>query len=240
MKILAGTLLFLVVVPVLAQTRTFQWDDEVCKFSGTYDAKKYTPEQLRDMLKLFRTGGFSFSTNTTVFAPSDISKLDVAALDSEYKTMTKALKALDIVKTQYWENQRKMKLREIEQVYTLSRISMQGYTSPIILNTYAGAEQCKLTYASPLIVGGDQLLSTWRQVNVAARFKNGDPDRVRRTYEAQYASPDRMKYALVEVLTFGWWNCANDAIGYVKYDGTQDREFKKLFIRVRKLHCDEP
>lgn len=63
---------------------------------------------------------------------------------------------------------------------------------------------------------------------------------MQRIFEEQYASPDRMKFALVEVMTFGWWNCANKAIKYVDYDGSQEREFRKLFIRVKTISCDEP
>ena len=56
------------------------------------------------------------------------------------------------------------------------------------------------------------------------------------------ASPDRLKFALVETMSFGWWNCANEFIKYDTGDNSQarEREFRKLFIRVRDLGCDEP
>ena len=59
-------------------------------------------------------------------------------------------------------------------------------------------------------------------------------------YEQQLASPDKLNFALVEVMTFGWSNCANALIPSVEYDGTQDKEFKKLFKSVKKVSCDEP
>ena len=240
MKIKVIAIILLSGLSVAGQNRILKWSDALCEYQGTYNSRKYTAAQLRGTLRLFWPGEFSLSTNTSVFSPEDIPKLNISALDQEYKTLSAALKGLNIVKTTYWENQRQMKLREIEQVYVLSRISMQAYKDPVFLNKYAGAESCKLTYASPLIAGGEPLLTVWRQVNAASRSKNGDPESVRRKFEEQYKSPDRMKFALVEVLTFGWWNCANEYIKYVEYDGSQEQEFEKLFVRVKKIHCDEP
>jgi hypothetical protein len=56
------------------------------------------------------------------------------------------------------------------------------------------------------------------------------------------ASPDRLKFARVEVMSFGWWNCANEFIKYDQGDNgpAREREFRKLFMRVRNLGCDEP
>lgn len=56
------------------------------------------------------------------------------------------------------------------------------------------------------------------------------------------ASPDRLKFALVETMSFGWWNCANAAIEYAP-DGFSEgieAEFKKFFKTTKTISCDEP
>lgn len=220
--------------------RSFKWSDELCDYSGTYNSKKYTETQLRNTNRLREPGGFSLVTSATVFKPEDLPTLDLAALEAEYKTKSSELANLDIVNAPYWEALRKAKLAELKQVYDLSRLTIQGHKNPKILNELVGSDECKKKYAVPLIAGGNILLRAWRTLNEEHRSKNGDPDRLRRVFDEQYASPNRMKYALVEVMTFGWWNCANKAIKYVEYDGSQEREFRKLFIRVRNVQCDEP
>ncbi len=222
-----------------AQTRTFKWSDELCDYSGTYNSRKYTEAQLRNTVRLWMPGGFSLETSATVFKPEDLPTLNLAALDAEYKAKSGELAHLEIVNTPYWEALRKAKLAEMKQVYELSRLTIQGHRNPKVLNELVGSNECKKKYAAPLIAGGDALLTAWRTLNEQHRKINADPERLRRIFDQQYSSPDRMKYALVEVMTFGWWNCANEAIKYVEYDGSQEREFNKLFIRVRRS-CSEP
>lgn len=227
--------------PASAQVRTLRWSTEFCKFSGTYNSKKYTAEQLRNTIKLLPPGEFGLSFMATVWRFEDIGALDLAQLDREYKDVSSSLRALNIVKSAYWESVRQKKLAEIEQVYRLSRITMQAYTKPAILREYAGAEECKAKFAEPLILGGDKLLLAWKMVNEESRTRNSDPDRIRRIFDDQMASPDKLKFARVEVMSFGWWNCANNFIEYDQPEGVErEREFNKLFIRVRTIQCEGP
>jgi len=242
MKVFAIALLLFSALSANGQIRSFKWDDELCEYRGTYNANKYTPEQLQNTMKLFAVGGFDISGEATVFKYDDIAKLSLAKLEEEYKTKTAALTNLDIVKSPYWEDQRQSKLREMQQKYLLSRMTIRAYSDPAgaFAEKFTGAERCYVQFAGPITRGGPDLLAAWRHLNEQSRANNADPTRVTREFEEQYASPDKMKYALVEVMGFGWWNCANHTIDYITYDGTQEKQFKKLFIRVKTLSCDEP
>ena len=227
-------------VPVLAQKRTFKWQTEVCEMTGTYNAKKVTRERLADTAKLMtQYSSFGLNTRTTVFKPADLPSLSVASLDAEYKQKRAEIASLKVLATPYWTKQQQEKLRELDQYYALSRVTIRGHKEPRVLLEYPKAELCKTKYAQPLIAGGDALLNAWRALTEEQAKKNADPARIRREYEAQLASSDRMKFALVEVMTFGWWNCANESIDYVQYDETQEREFEKQFTNIRR-DCDEP
>lgn len=237
---IALLILLLCAVPSFAQTRTFKWSDELCDYVGTYNSRKYSRTQISNTEKLFNDHGFSLQTSATVFRPEELSKLNIERLDAEYKKLFADLTDLDIVNTPYWQNQRKLKLAELKQVYDLSRITMLGQTNPNTLNELEGSQECKTKFAVPLIAGGDILLKAWRTLNEESRKNNSSPEAVRRRFESEYASSDRFKFAQVEVMTFGWWNCANLAIKYVEYEGTQEKEFKKLFVRIKRLPCAEP
>jgi hypothetical protein len=189
-----------------------------------------------------RPGEFGLDYSVAVWNYDEIARLDLAALDRKYEAAISKLKPLKIVASPFWENVRKKKIREIEQVYRLSRATLLGYTDHAKLREYVGADSCKTKFAEPVIAGGDRLLAAWRVVNEDSRKKNADPGRLKRLFDQQMASPDRMKFALVEVMNFGWWNCANESVQYDQGDNSQarEREFRKLFIRVRNLGCDEP
>lgn len=240
MKIAFSFLLFLSLTST-AQTRTFTWQDELCTYRGTFDAKAATLGQLRNTLKLASGSNFNLlEFNSTAWKFADIAKLEIAGFDATYKRKTAELRALQIVPVKYFEDLRQAKLREMEAVHRLNRTTMLAYREPKALLEYTDAPLCTTKYANPLIAGGDELLDVWRRVNEDSRINNADPERLRRIYEQQLKSSDRIKFALIEVMNFGWSNCANALIPYIEYDGTPEREFKKLFRSVRKIRCDEP
>ncbi len=239
MRILLIAILILCQTAAFAQTKKFRWATELCEFEGTYDAKKYTVAQLKNTVKLFAPESFDIQTDVTAWKYEEIKNLNVAALDKEYESKSIALKKLDIVKSAYWGSLRERKLKELKQVYELSRLTMLGYDEPAKLKEAAFAESCVVKYANPLILGGDELLAIWEDVNKDSRRKNGDPERIKKIFEAEYDSPDRFKFARVEVMSFGFWNCANSLIEREEYDGTHEEEFKKLFKRTKTIFCDE-
>jgi hypothetical protein len=235
--------LFLLTVSAVAasgQNRTFKWSAEICDFQGVYKASKYTEAQLRDTVKLISPGNFAFSAGATVFHPDNIPSLSVRQIDEEYRRLLKELQGLNIVKTAYFEELRRQKIAELEQVYELSRASALAYADAEVLRNVNWSGQCRERFAEPVIDGGDRLLAAWKVVNEDLRSKNSEPERLRREFEERNRSPQRMKFAMVEVLTFGWWNCVNEKIDYAGQDGKPAREFQKLFIRKPKAKCDEP
>ncbi|HSI89182.1 MAG TPA: hypothetical protein VK918_09010 [Pyrinomonadaceae bacterium] len=226
---------------ISAQTAEFRWEDGLCEYTATYDPKRVTRRTIEDTLQLYQSvGSIPLEYSATVWKYEDIDGLDPAALDREYQEKRKNIADLQLAGP-YWEDLRKKKLKELDQYYRLSDATIRGYREPSALGKYEGADECKTRFAEGIIVGGDGLAKTWEAVNIASRAKNSDPARLKRIFDEQNASPDRLKFALVETMSFGWWNCVNDTIDHVGHDEHEemDREFRKLFIRVKEI-CDEP
>lgn len=222
--------------------KKMKYETDLCEIEGTYDSSKYTEVQLRNTLMLaFSVGSVPLHTSGSVFKYKDIAKLDIAKLDTEYQEKTKKLKELDIVKTEYWEQLRQEQLRETEQSYKLSRLRMQGYTNPKILLEAENVGECRADYAEPLVAGGDILLEAWKKVHLKHKENNGDPDRLQRIFDEQFNSPDKFKFATVEVTTFGWWNCV---VRKIERPGDQFEnsleDFEKMFVKLKEISCDEP
>ena len=234
-------LIFLLAVWVSAQGKVFKWETELCMMTGTYDPAKYSEAQLRNTLMLFGPGQIGLGLSLQVWKHEDIAKLDIAAFDKEYEQKSKKLRELDIVKVPYFETLRQDLLEEMEQVHRLTRSTAVAYTRPEVLKDYPRADACKAKYVGPLIAGGEELVGAWRQVNLESQKRNADPKRLQARFDQENASPDKLKFALVETMNFGWWNCANETLERVERanDGTTDKEFRKLFRRVKEM-CDEP
>lgn len=226
---------------IQAQTSTFVWQTELCEMTGRYDPQKYTEEQLKNTASLFAMDEVSLSANATVWNFSEIEKLDIAKLDADYKQIRERVATMPIVESPYWENARKAKLRELDQVYALSRVTMQAYTKPEALRGYDRSPNCKSEFAEPIISGGDSLIAAWRKVNESSRSRNAYPERLKERFETQLASPEKLQFALVETMAFGWWNCANQDVEYDSdsQNGTYQEAFAKLFSNVSSV-CDEP
>ncbi|NNF00206.1 MAG: hypothetical protein HKN25_14400 [Pyrinomonadaceae bacterium] len=225
---------------VLAQTKTFSWENPACAMEGKYDSQKYTEKQLKDTWELVSsTGAIPLFTQTSVFKYEDIGKLSVEDLDTEYRTVSNKVKNLEVVKDPYWQRLKKAKIRETDEFYKLKRLSMQSYKTPSVLRKYEGASFCKDFYVEPLVKGGEYLRATWLKVNMDSRQQNSGPGRMKRKFDMENARRDWEKFARVEVMNFGWGNCANKTIPYVENDGSAEMRFRKLFISVKE-ECDEP
>lgn len=224
-----------------AQLKKYRWDTELCTFEGVYGAGKFTPKQLENTRRLYSTLDFEMDTfNATVFKYEDVGKLRTAeSLETEYRKKAEALRNLEIVNTPYWTQYKQRKIESLERQYELARVSAAAYRKPATLKELKYADACVAKFADPLIAGGDDLLKIWGELNLEQRRKNSDPERVRREFEAQMASADRLNYARVEVTTFGWWNCVNAEIDRGDSDAA-DKNFRKLFTKVRRVSCDEP
>jgi len=235
--VLTAGLLISVIGSAVGQTRTFNYELHNCKYRGTYDAKRFTPKQLRDTVKLIDDVGVPLGTNATPFTLADVERLDTAQLDAEYRRVRSELNALQMIPLPYFQTLKGRRLAALERFYQLSRASMLAYKVPSSLEAITWAPECTTRFARPLIKGGDDLLAVWLDVNTRSRTNNGSPERVRRTYEEQYASPDRMRYARLEVMAFGWWNCANEKIDYADDAQVQQIEIEKALKKVRQLDC---
>src|SRR5688500_2323941 len=213
MKLFVTLLLAAAALGISAQNRTFTWNDELCEFKGTFDSKKYNEVELKNTLKLLSYDGFRLdSVGATVWNFEEITKLDPNKVENQYKDIVDELEHLEYVSTPYTGEIRRQKLAEVRELYQLVRTTMTAYTDPTVIRRYEGAEACKLNFGEPIIAGGDKLIAAWRKVNLRSQSVNADPAGLQRRWNEQNASADRLKFALVETMSFGWWNCANAEI----------------------------
>ena len=223
----------------VSEEAVFEWITELCTNEGTYDAKKYTENELRDTYKLWWEMNGYLNTNALVRNKEDIGNLSLEKLDKEYNEKLQKFKSLNLVKEPYWEILRKNKIREMDESYELKKIAIQSHIRPELLMENRFTKECQ-EYAIALSSMDDELLlETWRKLFQKQAEKNGAPDLLLQRFDQENASSNRLEYARNQVMTYGWWNCANHVIYHFEDDGTPSKEFEKLFRNI-KSECDEP
>lgn len=244
MKILAYSLgialLLLASSPLSAQQAAFEWDDMFCRFKGTYDPAKVTLRQLEDARKLIDLGtGLPLETEHSAWDPQNIERLDLEALDNEYTERKKRFESLELPAGNYFQELRNRQIAVLDRYYYLARMELRAHLQPGAIEKESEPE-CFEEWGMPLNRGGEVLLTAWKELLQRQMKNNAAPARLEQQFNQRYYSAARDKWAFIEVIKFGWWNCVNDTIPYVDNDGTQEEEFRKLFESVTEIECDEP
>ncbi|MFV0389731.1 MAG: hypothetical protein ACK5NT_13375 [Pyrinomonadaceae bacterium] len=223
-----------------AQVRDFKWNNELCRYSGKYDSKKYSEAELRDTQTIISMLGSSLlSTETTAERVSEIENLNVAKLEKEYIAKRAEITGLKPVNTRYWLNVKNELLDHLDDYYELSKVTILGYKNPKLIMDFKGSNACSFVYGSALADGGEHLIAAWQLVNWNNSAGNPNRDRIIRDFDERNSSPQRFDYARIEVMRFGWWNCGIWEIRDVAEQENVHQKFLKLFTKVTE-ECDEP
>lgn len=221
-------------------TSTFVWVTELCENKGTYNAAKYTAEQLQNTYDLwFRFSGVALETDGTANKPEEVSKLDSNKLREEYQRQKKYFNQMVIVNSTYWQKLKEQRIQELDNEYELKRITIESYSNPAVLNTNRFTKFCPEFVKVLTSTDTAELMAFWKGFAEKQSLQNGSPESYMERFYAKYNSNNRLAYAKIDLTTYGWWNCANQSLSYINGDGQMGEEFNKLFIGV-KSECDEP
>lgn len=212
----------------LAQNKTWTFDDELCTYTGFYDSKKYTEKQLGDTYYLLRTSHYVHDGGT------------FEELTSRYDSVIHHVKNLQIVQTHYFQGLKKDVLQYLQETYALKKVQKNAKQDTKSLIMAVKEDTKARQYAEALHKGGDDLLEAYEQVIKMQMENNSTPEYLWHNYETTMKHADRLDRAFDYVLVYGWWNSANNFVHHINYDGTQMKQFQKLFIKTETLDCDEP
>jgi hypothetical protein len=212
----------------------FKWTTESCTNTGTFDPKKYSKEELKNSYDLWFTfSGITLETDANAYFIEDINKLDATKLFLEYINK-KALYNRKTVSTPFWDKLKTERLQELEDYYELKKITIEAYSDPSILlnNKYSAkcSEYVKALSSNDTI----ELLKAWRNFIEVRKSKGEVDEKLKEDYDKKYNSKDHLLYARIELMTYGWFNCANSQIKRIEELDTIENEFDKMFITIKK------
>lgn len=220
---------------------TFKWETELCENESTFNAGLYTNEELTGTYKLWRmTGGVLLEVNDAAFKPDQIAGLtSLKELDAEYRKKKKELLDLKVVNESYWIEIKKQLLKAMKDEYDLSRIAIQAYTNPDILKGNRFSKVCPDLITALTSNDTSLLMTSWKTQVEEQCKNNGSPEYLMKRFEEESNGPDRLTYARVELITFGWINRVNESITHVANDEKINDKFYNLFLKTHS-ECAEP
>mgnify|MGYP000968209888 CR=1 FL=1 len=233
--------LFLLIINhclVFSQIKVFTWEYGLCHNSGEYDTTKYTEEQLDNTLLLFYSDYKStirLITPSYAWEPNELDKLSIDSLDKEYNLKRNILKNLSIVKSSFWEDVRNAKLDRMAQDYQLRTVTIKAYKNPKILKEYLPALPCS-SYVEALIDGGDNMIRAWKAIKKKQWENNSDSISFIEKFNQKMNSEKRTEFAQIDIILFGWWNCAVQHFNKTISDDKIYSEYKKIFTNY-KVGC---
>ncbi len=221
-------------------TLIFNWNVDMCSVTGYYTAGNWTKEELQNTLNLWNKSNYAFINATSVFYPQDIDKISITELTKEYNELIAYMNKNKIIDTPFWQEWKKTEMKNIKMRYELTKMKGEAFHNPSVLlnNKYINKDSDCYKYAIALNSNEDTILKAWEEWIQESKKTNGNPEAFVQRFWEKYNSPDRMAYARIDLITFGWWNCVNQYIQYPDHE-ILNNEFEKLFIRT-EYDCEEP
>lgn len=222
----------------------FNFSTELCDNKGHFNSGKYSKEELEGTYKLwFQMDGVLLST-PSVFNLNSLQKVRtekdeiLTQLDKDFASQKKVLENLKVVKDPYWEHIKTQKLQELLDEYEFRKTEIQAFSNPSILINNRLSKSCQ-NFVKALTSDETQMIEEWRKLREEISKKNGNPKRIMDEFEEHLNSPNKKDYAIVDLITFGWGNCANEGVNRTEHDEKMNDKFNSLFIKIDSI-CDEP
>ncbi|WP_437917782.1 hypothetical protein [Sphingobacterium sp. LRF_L2] len=215
-------------ISLVAQIKTFVFQDGLCFYKGYYNSEKYSERQLLDTYVLFNEGHYVDDGGT---------KEEFIA---RYDSAIYRIKNLDVVQSSYFRKLKQDVVTYLERTYEFKKIEKSAKDTPEDLMKAIPKNGDAFEYAQALNKGGEHLLAAYMKLVKEQMKKNAYPEILWNNYLSNMEKSNRLDLAFDYVLVYGWWNAVNRLIEHINYDGTQFDQFTKLFVNVETLDCDEP
>ncbi|MDH6251190.1 hypothetical protein M2347_000917 [Chryseobacterium sp. H1D6B] len=222
----------------------FNFATDLCDNKGYFDENKYTKEELEGAHKLY------YDLSGILLEPPHVFRLEtlqevrknqdkiLEKLDKEFTEKKISLENLKVVNIPYWQNVKKQEHKALIQEYELEKTQIKAYSDPSVLLNSSISKKCD-RFVKALNSNDSQLTEEWRKLREEMSKRNSDPKRIMDEFENHLNSPDKKDYAILDLVVFGWGNCANEDIIRPQHDEKMNKEFNALFMKIDS-DCDEP
>lgn len=234
MKLLAIAII-LVTTAASCSKSTFIYDEGMCSYTGKYSPKKITQNEIQNTLDQLIRPSY-IEAKSTAWELEDVAKLDLEALKAECTTRLSELQTLSFPDTENIVRLKESRIQELNETCEAKILTIIAYESPDTLMSFETEDEQINLFRTGLINGGDDLITAWREVVRIQKSRNGYPERIQAEFEEQFKSPEKMEYARLTVMMFGWWNHVNHLIYHTPEEYVIG-QFESLFSKI-EADCD--
>lgn len=222
----------------------FNFQTELCENKGYYDQSKYSREELEGTYKLYFELGFVMLSTPQVFRLEALQQVRkdknqiLEKLEKDFIEKKKLIENLKIVNTPYWQNIKKQTYQSLLQEYEMRKTEIIAFSDPSVLLDKKYSKNCD-RFVKALNSNDTEMIEEWRKLREEMSKNNSDPKRIMTEFENRLNSVDKKDYAILDLVVFGWGNCANNENSVPLHDEKMNKEFNSLFIKI-DADCDEP
>ncbi|MBD2705797.1 hypothetical protein IC229_34680 [Spirosoma sp. BT702] len=186
----------------------------MCDYQSTYSPAQYTKQQLEKTHALWLDNWYLEAPGVAA-TPDELPRLNTATLRRDYEQMLTQLEHLTIVDVPFWQQLKQKRKQALESEYRLKRLAINAYANPKLLRN-SSYDAMGATYVEALIAGDTTaLLTSWKRLNEEQKKDSGLPEKIEEAFQEKYKAPNRLQVARVELMAYGWWNHAKQAVPYV-------------------------
>ncbi|GAB3704936.1 hypothetical protein GCM10027592_36830 [Spirosoma flavus] len=219
-------------------TAIFAWATELCDFQSTYNPTQYTKQQLENTHALWLDNWY-LEAPAVATTPDELTSLNLDSLRRDYEQMREHLNKHTPVDVPFWQQLKQQRIRAMDSEYTLKKLAISAYQNPALLRK-SKYDAVGSVYVEALISGDTTaLLKAWKRLNEEQKKASGLPEKLEDAFQEKYKASDRLLFAKVELMAYGWWNHVRQSVPYVEVNQRMETEFKKLF-NENKATCSEP
>ena len=215
---------------------TYAWDTEMCHYTGRYNPRRYVKEALDNAYQLL-FGSAMLTTDTSIFQPEDVGTLHLDSLTAEYTRNLRRYRSMRLLPQPMWRTLQKQAIQELEDDYRAKKLYIEAFADPTVLLSARMPADCR-KYVEGLTVHNDSLVLRDWQRYVEEQKQHIGYDTNSERFTRQFNSPNRLLYAKIDLLTFGWWNCMNNSIRRVQPTEKMGDAFPRLFTNIR-IECED-
>lgn len=227
-----------------SEPEIFNFQTELCENKGYFDGSKYTKEELEGTYKLYFQLGSVMLSTLQVFRLEALQQVRrdktqiLEKLDKDFAEKKNLIENLKIVNIPYWQNIKKQTYESLLKEYEMRKTEVIAFSDPSILLNKKYSKNCD-RFVKALNSNETEMVEEWRKLREEMSKKNSDPQRIMNEFESRLNSVEKKDYAILDLVVFGWGNCANDEISGPFHDEKMIKEFNSLFIKIDS-DCDEP
>jgi len=216
-----------------AQNDIYEWGEGLTSYKGRFDTAKYSYGQLDSIHRYLFNWPSDISGTCSIWKIEQMDSVSTEKIDAFYTDRMNLYDNISVPSTEFWDSLIIYRKKELSDIYIASREYLIGFVNPSSLLNLDYLDCRK--YSIAMNGGEEELLAGWDDLIDEMKKKNGYPEQLEARYQKKLESPFKLKYARLELMKYGWWNCRNQYIYYHEDYYRIEEEFEKLFISVERF-----